>query len=57
MAWLDDWNALRGPQERVYISYDSTNKNSQAGDIGGTPKKIRACQFSIQPLPTTKTTT
>ena len=33
MAWLDDWNALRGPQERVYISYDSTNKNSQSGDI------------------------
>ena len=30
---LDDWNAKQDKKERIYISYDSTNKNSQAGDI------------------------
>lgn len=31
--FLDQWNAERCKRERIYISYDSTNKNCQAGDI------------------------
>lgn len=31
--FLDQWNADRNRRERIYISYDSTNKNCQAGDI------------------------
>ncbi len=27
------WNSTRDHREKIYISYDSTNKNSQAGDI------------------------
>ena len=30
----DDWNRHRDHKSRIYISYDSTNKNSDAGDIG-----------------------
>ena len=33
VGFLKDWNANREHQERIYISYDSTNKNTQAGDI------------------------
>ena len=33
IRFLDDWNAHRDHKQRIYISYDSTNKNSQAGDI------------------------
>lgn len=33
LAFLDEWNELRDHRERIYISYDSTNKNSQAGDL------------------------
>lgn len=32
-GFLDAWNASRGPQDKIYISYDSTNKNCQAGDL------------------------
>ena len=32
-AFLDSWNEGRDRRERIYISYDSTNKNGQAGDI------------------------
>ena len=32
-GFLNDWNAKRKRRERIYISYDSTNKNCQAGDI------------------------
>ena len=32
-GFLDDWNRQRDHQQRIYISYDSTNKNCQAGDI------------------------
>lgn len=32
-AFLDCWNADRNQRERIYISYDSTNKNCEAGDI------------------------
>lgn len=29
----NEWNAVRKKQDKIYISYDSTNKNCQAGDI------------------------
>lgn len=28
-----DWNSLHNHREKIYISYDSTNKNSEAGKI------------------------
>ncbi len=30
---VNDWNEGRDHREKIYISYDSTNKNCQAGDI------------------------
>ncbi len=33
IRFLNEWNAKRDHRERIFISYDSTNKNSQAGDI------------------------
>lgn len=33
IGFLNSWNAVRDHREKIYISYDSTNKNSQAGDI------------------------
>lgn len=33
VGFLNDWNAKRDHREKIYISYDSTNKNCQAGDI------------------------
>lgn len=33
IRFLNEWNANRDHREKIYISYDSTNKNSQAGDI------------------------
>lgn len=33
IGFLDDWNRNRDHRSRIYISYDSTNKNSEAGDI------------------------
>ena len=33
IGFLDDWNKGRDHKSRIYISYDSTNKNSDAGDI------------------------
>ena len=32
-GFLNDWNAVQDHQRRVYLSYDSTNKNCQAGDV------------------------
>lgn len=32
-GFLDDWNKIRDHNQCIYISYDSTNKNCQAGDI------------------------
>ena len=32
-AFLDAWNARQDHRHRIYISYDSTNKNSQAGEL------------------------
>ncbi|MDR0875835.1 MAG: transposase [Clostridiales Family XIII bacterium] len=34
ISFLNEWNASRDHRERIYISYDSTNKSCQAGDIG-----------------------
>lgn len=33
VGFLNDWNESRDHREKIYISYDSTNKNCQAGDI------------------------
>lgn len=33
IGFLNSWNQNRNRSERIYISYDSTNKNSQAGDL------------------------
>lgn len=33
VGFLNDWNSSRNHDEKIYISYDSTNKNCQAGDI------------------------
>jgi transposase len=33
LNFLDDWNKNMDHNSRIYISYDSTNKNSAAGDI------------------------
>ena len=33
ISFLNDWNESRDHREKIYISYDSTNKNCQAGDI------------------------
>ena len=32
-AFQEEWNEERDHRERIYISYDSTNKNCQAGDL------------------------
>lgn len=33
VKFLNEWNGSRDHREKIYISYDSTNKNSQAGDV------------------------
>ena len=33
IGFLNEWNASRDHRERIYISYDATNKSCQAGDI------------------------
>ena len=33
IGFLNDWNKGRNFRERIYISYDSTNKNCQVGDL------------------------
>ena len=32
-SFLNEWNASRDHRERIYISYDSTNKDCQAGEV------------------------
>jgi len=32
-SFLNEWNKERDHKQRIYVSYDSTNKNCQAGDI------------------------
>ena len=33
VGFLNSWNGSRNHREKIYFSYDSTNKNCQAGDI------------------------
>ena len=33
IGFLDDWNKIQDHKQLVYVSYDSTNKNCQAGDV------------------------
>lgn len=33
VEFLNDWNEEKDHREKIYISYDSTNKNCQAGEI------------------------
>ncbi len=33
VEFLNEWNGGRNHKEKIYISYDSTNKNCQAGDL------------------------
>ena len=33
IGFLDDWNENRDHKNRIYVSYDSTNKNCDAGDV------------------------
>ena len=33
ITFLNDWNVSRDHRQKIYISYDSTNKNCQAGDV------------------------
>ncbi len=33
IGFLDDWNRNRDHRNRIYVSYDSTNKNCNAGDV------------------------
>ena len=33
IGFLNEWNTCRNHREKIYISYDSTNKACQAGDI------------------------
>ena len=33
VRFLNEWNSVRDHREKIYITYDSTNKHCQAGDI------------------------
>lgn len=33
IGFLNDWNVKRDHRQRIYVSYDSTSKNCQAGDV------------------------
>ena len=33
IAFQNEWNQSRDHREKIYISYDSTNKNCQAGEL------------------------
>lgn len=33
IGFLNEWNAAKDHREKIYISYDSTNKNCQAGEL------------------------
>lgn len=51
IAFLNEWNASHKNKDRLYISYDSTNKNCAAGDIDfvefGHPKDDKGSRSSI----------
>ena len=33
VAFQNEWNSIKKKKDKIYISYDSTNKNCQAGEI------------------------
>ena len=33
LGFLEDWNAVREHGDRIYVSYDATNKHSQSGNL------------------------
>lgn len=33
VGFLNSWNKSKNKRQKIYLSYDSTNKNCQAGDI------------------------
>lgn len=33
LGFLNEWNGKRNHREKVYVSYDATNKNCQSGDV------------------------
>ena len=47
IGFLNDWNASCDHREKIYISYDSTNKNSEDGNIE-MPKNTTLIHFMIQ---------
>mgnify|MGYP000582761071 CR=1 FL=1 len=42
VGFLNSWNKSKNKRQKIYLSYDSTNKNCQAGDIDLVG--IRECQ-------------
>ena len=60
IGFQNAWNENKKRSDRIYISYDSTNKNSQAGDLEiveyGKAKKDLVCLYSIIRLLTIGTT-
>ena len=58
-GFLDDWNEDKDHQAKVYISYDSTNKNSQAGDLNiveyGKPKDDKGLPSLTSPWSSIRT--
>lgn len=54
IEFLNEWNASRDHREKIYISYDSTNKACQAGDVGiaefGHPKDGKEYDEAVKAL-------
>lgn len=59
-AFLNIWNARMDHRQKIYISYDSTNKNCQAGEVTmveyGHPKENTGAPIFTLLLPTTAPT-
>ena len=56
VGFLNSWNKSKNKRQKIYLSYDSTNKNCQAGDIdlveyGNAKKQMAGCPFLITQLP------
>ena len=50
IAFLNDWNEKRNHREKIYISYDSTNKNCKAGDVEKSDTVIQRKMSGLQSL-------
>ncbi len=33
VSFQNEWNSIKKEKDKIYISYDSTNKNCRAGEI------------------------